>query len=337
MKFVDMHCDTLTSLYKNPVSGSLKQNRLSVDLDRLKKNGRVIQFFACFVNLKDFMKKCMEKSSGPDTYDLDSAYEYVCTVLDRFDDFTTDNKVLCRLVKTPDDIDAVLYSEGKEQTALPVGAVLTVEEGGILDGSMERLESLFHRGVRLITLTWNYVNCMGYPNCAEPAANSKGLTSFGFQVVRRMEELGMIVDVSHMSDGGFFDVAKTMKKPFVASHSNARALCAHPRNLTDEMLKILGEHGGVAGLNFCPGFLDQKNGCTLEAMTAHVRHIIHVAGEDAAALGTDFDGISGKLAITGTDQMYLLHQALESCGLPERVIDKVWYGNAVRVMKDVFL
>ena len=158
-------------------------------------------------------------------------------------------------------------AKAAEDFSSPIGALLTVEEGGVLDGSMERLEQLFEKNVRLLTLTWNKDNCIGHPNHRDKEKNALGLTPFGFEVICRMEELGMIVDVSHLSDGGFYDVARTMKKPFVASHSNARALCGHPRNLTDDMLKLLAKHGGVAGLNFCPAFLDEKAGCTVEAMT----------------------------------------------------------------------
>ena len=130
-------------------------------------------------------------------------------------------------------------------------------------------------------------------------------------------------------------MARHMNKPFVASHSYARALCPHPRNLTDHMIRTLADHGGVAGLNFCPAFLDEKNGSTVEAMTAHVRHMIQVGGEDVVALGTDFDGISGPLEIPHTGKMELLYHALKKSGLTQRVLDKIWYGNALRVMEDV--
>lgn len=126
-----------------------------------------------------------------------------------------------------------------------MSAVLTVEEGGILNGKMEYLDELYHQGIRLITLTWNYENCIGFPNSREPELMNRGLKPFGMEVVRHMNELGMIIDVSHLSDGGFWDVAAHSTKPFLASHSNARTLCKHPRNLTDEMIKALAEKGGV--------------------------------------------------------------------------------------------
>lgn len=329
MIFVDMHCDTLTALMSGRGCGDLMENRLSVDFRRLQKNGQSIEFFACFVNLADFLKIRENADAAlldEPAYDLDRAWAYTCQVLDYFDENQRRYPGVCTLIKTAQDV---------EQFRKPVGALLTVEESGMLDGSLKRLEQLFDRGVRLMTLTWNYDNALGHPNHRDKVKNSLGLTSFGFEVIERMEELGMIVDVSHLSDGGFYDVARVMKKPFVASHSNARTLCGHQRNLTDPMIKALAQHGGVAGLNFCPAFLDEKNGSTVDAMIAHIRHMIHVGGEDVVALGTDFDGIGGPLEIAHTGEMLKLRDGLEKSGFTGRVIDKLWSQNAVRVMKEV--
>ena len=155
---------------------------------------------------------------------------------------TKENKKL-KLIKTAKELE---YAEREELNL----ALLTVEEGGVLNGNRNRLEELYQRGVRLITLTWNYENCIGYPNSRNAQEMQKGLKSFGKQMVEEMNERGMLVDVSHLSDGGFWDCIRLSKKPIIASHSNARALCAHPRNLSDEMLCALGECGGVVGLNF---------------------------------------------------------------------------------------
>ena len=331
MRLIDMHCDTLTYLMNHPECGDLMDNSRSVDLRRLKGHGRGLEFFACFVYMGAFEQ-------------VDDAYQYVCRALDFFDENKKRYKDDCVVIKTADDVRRYFgQKEGADRTDAATevperalaGALLTVEEGGILNGRMERLETLYERGVRLITLTWNFDNCLGHPNSSDPEKNSLGLTEFGFEVIRRMEEMGMLVDVSHLSDGGFFDVARTLKKPFVASHSNARAICPHPRNLTDEMLKVLAEHGGAAGLNFCPAFLDEKNGSTIDAMKAHIRHMIQVAGEDVVAIGTDFDGIDGPLEISHTGELMKLWDALEADGVPGRILDKLWYGNAARVMQDV--
>ena len=148
-----------------------------------------------------------------------------------------------------------------------------------------------------------------------------------------MNRLGMLIDVSHLSDKGFYDVARLSQKPFVASHSNARAVEGHSRNLTDEMLVVLAEKGGVTGLNLEPIFLG--GGGTLEAMTKHISHMRNVAGIDVIAIGTDFDGTSPLTAIKNAGEMGLLCNALEKAGFSSGDIEKVMYRNTERVMRKV--
>ena len=225
--------------------------------------------------------------------------------------------------------------ENKKQEK--ISAVLTVEEGGVLNGEMERLDFLYQKGVRLITLMWNYENCLGYPNSRDQNVMQKGLTSFGSDVVRRMGELGMIVDVSHASDGSFYDVLGNARGPVVASHSNCRALCSHPRNLTDEMIRDLANAGGVAGLNFYGAFLGTKDASLLEEMTAHVQHMVRVGGSDFPAIGTDFDGFDGMkhLDIPDASHMEKLWDALKKSGLSERQLDKIWSENVLRIFRSI--
>lgn len=360
MRLIDMHCDTLTELMAHPELGTLEKNSLSVDMERLKSHEAALQFLACFVYLDRFKRPegtGQEPGSGAaGPWDLDAAYAYTCSVFDFYEESIRRAGALP--IRTVGDLKA-WAGDGRTGAgansgaaavtgALPggnvpaecvlpsaVGTLLTVEEGGMIDGKMERLQYFFDKGVRLLTLTWNFDNCMGHPNSRDPQRMSLGLTPFGFEAVEEMSRLGMVVDVSHLSDGGFMDVARTVRGPFVASHSNARALCAHPRNLTDEMLRILAEHGGVTGLNFCPDFLDEKDGCTVAAMVRHIQHIINVAGEDVMAIGTDFDGIRGDLEIPHTGKLGLLYDALAKSGMTARVIDKVFYGNAMRVLTEV--
>ena len=163
---------------------------------------------------------------------------------------------------------------------------------------------------------------------------ARSLKPFGRDAIRRMAELGMLVDVSHLSDGGFWDVADILRTPFIASHSNCRALCPHPRNLTDEMLRTLADRGGVAGLNFCPDFLTPQSESTISAMLAHLRHMIRVGGIECVALGTDFDGIHGPLEIPDASRMSLLFDAMERDGFTTDQMERFAWGNAARVIKD---
>ncbi len=319
MKFVDMHCDTLTKVKRWPEKGDLLKNTMSVDYTRLMEHERALQFFACFVFLDMF------ENRNPEL-----AYAYTCDVFDFYKQQLAANKDSVMAVKTWNDVCAVMDGSVKK-----VGSLLTVEEGAMINGKMERLEQFFEEGVRLLTLTWNFDNCFGHPNSDDPDKMKLGLTPFGFEAIERMQELGMIVDVSHLSDGGFWDVVQTVKKPFIASHSNARAICNHRRNLTDDMLKAMANHGGVTGLNLCPAFMDEKNGSTIDAMVRHILHIINVAGEDVMAIGSDFDGISGDLEIDSTHQFYKLTDALGAQHVSERVIDKIMHENVLRVLKEV--
>jgi membrane dipeptidase len=219
-----------------------------------------------------------------------------------------------------------------------ISALLSLEDGRPIDGTLENLERYYREGIRLISLTWNAENCFGYPNSRNPEIMGRGLKPFGKEAVLRMNDLGMVVDVSHLSDGGFFDVARISRKPFVASHSNCRELSPCPRNLSDEMIKILAGRGGVMGLNYGPAFVgptSEYRDSTLELMSAHIRHMIQVGGIDCVALGSDFDGIEGNIEVSGADKVPLLFDRLQKDGLSEFDIEKIAQKNAFRVLSDI--
>ena len=163
----------------------------------------------------------------------------------------------------------------------------------------------------------------------------KGLTDFGREVVHKMNELGMLVDVSHISDGGFYEIAKISSKPIIATHSNSRAMMNHSRNLTDDMIKVLANKGGVTGINFFHLFLSDKSESKLEDMVRHIKHIVNVGGIDVVSLGSDFDGIDSKVEIEDISQMGKLYEPLKKEGFSEDDIEKIYYKNALRVIKEV--
>ena len=213
-------------------------------------------------------------------------------------------------------------------------ALLSVEDGRMIDNDLNRIAWMKDMGVRAIGLTWNHANCLGFPNSPDPAENRKGLTPFGREAVEEMNRLGILVDVSHLSDGGFDDVAEISRKPFVASHSNARAVTDHPRNLSDPMLKKLADRGGVTGLNLVPEFLNDRNlPGTVAMLMEHVRHIVRVAGEDVLGIGSDLDGFSEPSEISCASQVGLLFSAMEKEFTP-RQIEKFASGNVLRVLAD---
>lgn len=317
MNLIDMHCDTLLKFMWRPDT-HLKENDYSVDLEKMKRAGSLAQFFACFIYAKRFQ--------GEDIWEqgFDHALKMIAHAKKEF-------------LENADKIAlATNYKEiMKNKDAGRMSAILTVEEGGIINGKMSHLEELHRQGIRLITLTWNWENCLGFPNSRETDLMQKGLKPFGIEVVERMNELGMIIDVSHLSDGGFWDVLKYSKKPVVASHSNARVLCSHPRNLTDDMIRALAEKGGIAGVNFYPAFVHESNRITAENLADHVEYMYKIGGEDFVAMGTDFDGFDdGESTITHIGQMEEVFDAIRKRGFTASQMDKIWSGNALRVIKE---
>ena len=186
-----------------------------------------------------------------------------------------------------------------------------------------------------MSLTWNYENSVAYPTSEDPEIMKKGLKPFGLEAIARMNELGMIIDVSHLNDAGIFDVLKHSKKPIVASHSNARGLCNHRRNLTDEMLKLLGENGGLTGLNYCAPFMSEEaaknNMTTCDDIVRHALYIKNKAGIDAVAFGSDFDGIGNELDFGDYSGMPKVIAALEKHFTADE-IEKICWKNAYRVI-----
>ncbi len=214
------------------------------------------------------------------------------------------------------------------------GAMLTVEGGEAIGGSLENLASLYARGVRMMTLTWNCPNDLGAPN-----GKRGGLTAFGRACVERMCEMGMLADVSHGSDGLLLDAAGICRRkgaPLVASHSNARAVFPHSRNLADEGIRAVAESGGVVGLCFVEKFLSADGSAEGQraALLAHARHIVKVGGEEVLALGSDFDGTSANGYIKSPADMPKLLFDLERT-FGGRVAEKIAYGNARRVMENI--
>lgn len=317
MSLIDLHCDTafLMSVMKEPIA--LRQNNLCVDLEKMKMAGSVAQFFASFIHMKMF--------DG----DFTKAYEAALAMMRRTKEEISKNRDMIALARSYEELLT------NQKNGLMSG-ILTVEEGGIIEGKMERLEELYREGVRLITLTWNFENCMGYPNSEDTEIMNQGLKPFGIEAVERMNELGMIVDVSHLSDGGFWDVMKYSKKPAIASHSNARRECGHRRNLTDEMIRALAEKGGIAGLNFYPAFLSETGMANIDDIVRHIVHMYHVGGEEFVAIGTDFDGFEGAVdGIEHMGKMPMFYEALRKRKFTESQIEKFCYQNALRVIREV--
>ncbi len=269
------------------------KNNLHIDFERMKKYPRYVQIFAAFID-----KKAVSLSPKA----------YIKGLID------------------------VYNKEIKPKTAdSRYTSILAIEGGEAIEGSLENLEEFYTDGVRAMTLTWNYRNeiCDGITE-----AEGRGLTSFGKTVVKKMNTLGMVIDVSHLSDKGFYDVAELSDKPFIASHSNCRSLCSHKRNLTDEQIKEIIRLNGVIGMNFYPVFLDNSGKCSAERIVDHMEHILDLGGENNLGLGSDFDGIEYLPDdMTGIESMESLISLMKDRGFGENIIEKILFGNFMRVFK----
>ena len=210
-------------------------------------------------------------------------------------------------------------------------AFLSVEGAELLDCSLERLEEAHAMGVRAVNPTWNHVNALSGTNAEEP---ERGLTPQGRVFVRKMERLGMLVDVSHLSDPGFWDVAEELSGPFFASHSNARAVFSHPRNLTDEQFTAIIDHNGVVGLNLYANFLGER--ADLDTAIAHLEHWLELGGERTVALGGDLDGCSSlPEGITGIQDLDRLWERLLQRNYSEALVRALFFENLMRVVSEV--
>lgn len=317
MKIVDMHCDTLLVL--RMTGGRLADIGGHINMEKLRRGGALLQCFAIFT------------PTGPEAkiYRLsESPWDFFNAAADNFDE----QMKLCAEHIAPMRSMADFrqnMAQGK------VSAMLTLEDAVCLEGDISRVYKLYERGVRMVTLTWNYENTLAFPHSPEPEKHALGLKDFGLEVLDKMNSLGMVADVSHLSEGGFYDVAEHSRRPFVASHSCARALCDHSRNLSDKQLRTLGEKGGVCGVNFYSAFLSPESEFSRnEEILRHMEHIINKAGIEACALGSDFDGITCGLEMQDYSGMAHLSDMIADRFGGDNA-DRILSKNALRVFEEV--
>ena len=331
MKVFDLHCDTLSELRYAERRGEAKSfatNDLHIDLEKLHRGDYMLQCFAAFVNLSD-------PTPGADP---------LVTALEEVDVFKR------IMAKYSDQIAPVYRPEDIRRNAQAgkISGMLTIEEGGCCKGSLGVLRQMYELGARMMTLTWNHENELASPNVVPGGGGDiwpckpnteTGLKERGFEFLAEMERLHMRVECSTMSDKGFWDIVEHSTRPFAASHSNCRALAPHCRNLTDEMIRALANKGGLVGLNYCSGFLDnqpEEKLCrsTTALMAKHAAHFKQVGGIEIIGLGSDFDGIGGKLEMGDCSKLPLLADALRKEGFTEDEVEQIFFRNARRFFEE---
>lgn len=314
MFICDCHCDTLTELYNK--NASLYENEQHFDIKRQIALGGGLQFCAIYVPTEVFRYQ--------------GGLRYTLCLLDKYNQEIKklhENGIDVLQVRTAEDAGNVL----KHKAA----TLLAIEEGGAIDGSLEALRCLYELGVRAMTLTWSNRNDIA--DGINEEATGSGLTLFGKQVVAEMNRLGMLVDVSHISTAGFWSVIETSTKPIIATHSNAKSLCAHPRNLNDEQIKALAQNGGLAGITFAGQFLEEdwRNAC-IESVYKHIDYMLNLIGnDDHIGFGSDFDGISHPpYNIQGVQDYKPLIDYLSKY-YSDETINKITHQNVINLLQKV--
>ncbi|MDA8221710.1 dipeptidase [Desulfosporosinus sp.] len=309
---VDGHCDSLIDFVKGERTLQDPSEGGHWDTTRARMSGVCLQFLAAYIEAE--YKPFMATTRGLQL--IEGANRFIAGHPDQL--FPILGKKDLSLIPDP------------ERT----GILLSVEGGEILGQNLFMLDIIYELGVRALGLTWNQRNELA--DGAYEADTQSRLTNLGKQVVSRMNELGMLIDVSHLNEAGFWHVLELSKDPIVASHSCAKALCNHPRNLTDQQLRALAKHKSVVGVNFYPQFLKETGIATREDVVRHICHIAGVAGVETVGLGSDFDGITEVpegLEHVG-DYCFLIDD-LRKAGFSNQEIDKISSQNFMRILSNV--
>ena len=306
-KFADFHCDTLQNICLGQDFSSSNQTG-HLDLPRLLAANYIFQCFAAFFDPALGQEAALRQTLRL----LNTAGESIFSLPG------------VRWVKAAGDIQAAKDGE--------LMALLSIEGADFIGTDLFLLELVHNMGVRLITLTWNGRNSLG----DGVRAGSGGLSNIGYKAVKAMEDLSIIVDVSHLAEMGFWDVCSAANKPFVASHSNAWTICPHPRNLKDEQIREISRAGGLIGMNLCPPFIaEDREGQSLPALVRHMSHIAAVGSVDILCLGADLDGIEElPQEMEDVRDIAKLPGLMEAAGFSPKEIQAVCAGNLLRFLQE---
>ena len=310
---VDGHCDTILDII-NKKRGLCEKSRIGhLDIPRMIEGGVNVQFFAAFI----------EEAFKPN-----SSLKRTLQLIDCIYQQIEKNKEEISIATNYEQIKNAIDS-GK------IAAIISIEGGEALEGDLGVLRMLYKLGVRLLTLTWNQRNQIA-DGAGESRTGSR-LTEFGDKVVKEMNKIGMLIDVSHLSESSFWDVVSKSKGPIVASHSNCYTLCPHNRNLKDEQIKAIANKNGLIGVAYVNNFLSQeKRKTTIKDVVRHIEYLVNLVGFDHIGLGSDFDGTKKlPLGLDGADKVPNIIEELLNQGHKRKDIKKILGENWLRVFKEV--
>ena len=308
---LDTHCDTPMFFDQNVDFGS-RDERILVDLHKMTEGRQDATIMVAY------LPQVMPLADHPK--------EYADNVFNKIEELVARNPDYVSIARTPDDLWA-----NKQQGKKSI--MLGIENGHAIEGSLDNLRHFARRGIVYMTLCHN-----GDNDICDSARGSKthgGVSAFGREVISEMNRLGIMVDLSHAAETSFYDALKCSQTPIVCSHSSCRALCDHPRNLTDEQMRALASNGGVMQVTLYNGFLVKDGLATIEDAMRHVEHAISVMGIDHVGLGTDFDGDGGIPGLANSSELLNFTRELLKRNFSTEDIQKLWGGNFLRVMREV--
>lgn len=304
MIITDTHCDTLCKILDG--GKDLKWNELDVNIDKMKVYSQYTQVFACFIDpiyKSNAKNRCLKL--------IDMFYKQA----EKF------NIVPCV------GINDILYARNRGEVA----GLLSIEGGECIE-SLSDLRIYSRLGVKIAALTWNYQNHIAGGVLGDSSA---GLTVFGREVVKEMNRINMAVDVSHLNEKSFWDVIELSEKPVIASHSDSKSICSHPRNLTDRQFKSICKSGGYVGINFYPVFLNDSMEAGINDIVKHIEHFMKLGGEEHIGIGADFDGVDYLPdGINGPAEIYRIFDRLIQLGYNEDLVKKLSYSNFDRFISE---
>jgi membrane dipeptidase len=311
---IDGHTDVLLGLRTQMRNFWEESNVGHVDLPRIRKGNVAAMFFALYPGINQF-------------YILQGTHQLL--------ELVENPKNCAMMIKKTSDLDQA-EKENK------VGVIFHIEGIGGFDSEFHLMNILYRLGLRSFGITWSDSNIFGSGVSFNPAApeDNRGITAEGRELIKEAEKLGIIIDVSHLSDKSFWDVLEVAQKPVIASHSNSRAVSPHKRNLTDDMIQALADANGVMGINFCTSFLSPDCSRSLDipytTIVNHIDHIVKLVGPDHVAFGSDFDGAGIPNSLKDVAGFPLLVDELLNREYSEEDINKICHGNFIRIFKSVW-
>lgn len=314
---VDTHNDFVWKVFDKGAEFGIRNSFTHSDLPKLKEGGMDLQVFAVWIPMNQVKR----------------SFNFTVEQIERLKKFESENFQDFEYAESYSDILRII-NENK------ICGLIGIEGGTAIGDDVENVKTFYDMGVRYIGLTWNNSNRIS-TSAKEAVLKNKagGLTEFGKDVIRKMNETGMLIDVSHLSEAGFWDVMELSSDPIIASHSNCYSINPHYRNLTDEQIKAIADKGGYIGINFYDEFLDENgkvNGVSIDKVIEHIDHIKEIAGTDCIGIGSDFDGgITPPRELYDATQYPVLTEKLLNSGYTQEEVKKILGENFLRVYKQV--